>query len=76
MHRNATILGAVDRYTGRPVAIKLFPKTTTTSFKLQKMQREVAVLKATSGIPGVVKLLNVIEDAVNYYTVLEALPGS
>jgi len=40
------------------------------------MQREVAVLKATSGIPGVVKLLNVIEDAVNYYTVLEALPGS
>ncbi|KAF5841916.1 kinase-like domain-containing protein [Dunaliella salina] len=73
--RNSTILAATDRATGRPVAIKVFMKETTTSFKLQKMHRETSVLKTTSGIPGVVRLLNVLEDQNSYYTILEALPG-
>eukprot|EP00200_Dunaliella_tertiolecta_P003152 CAMPEP_0202342014 /NCGR_PEP_ID=MMETSP1126-20121109/2758_1 /ASSEMBLY_ACC=CAM_ASM_000457 /TAXON_ID=3047 /ORGANISM="Dunaliella tertiolecta, Strain CCMP1320" /LENGTH=454 /DNA_ID=CAMNT_0048932905 /DNA_START=56 /DNA_END=1419 /DNA_ORIENTATION=- len=73
--RNSTILAATDRATGRPVAIKVFLKETTTSFKLQKMQRETSVLKTTSGIPGIVRLLNVLEDQTSYYTILEALPG-
>ena len=73
--RNATILGAIDRASGRPVAIKVFLKQTTISIKLERMQREVAVLRTTSSIPGIVKLLEVLEDDTSYYTVLEALPG-
>ena len=69
------MLAAVDRSTGHPVAIKVFQKQTTTSFKLQKMQREVAVLRSMGSIPGVVKLQNVLEDGSCYYTVLEASPG-
>jgi len=40
------------------------------------MQREMEVLRMTSSIPGVVKLVNVLEDPTSYYTVLEALPGA
>lgn len=76
--RHCTILSAVYRQTGRPVFIKAFQKATTTSHRMDKMRQEQAVLQAagTACCPGVVRLLETLDDSLAYYTVLEALPGA
>jgi len=73
--RNAAILEGTDRTTKRPVMIKAYAKQGMSVTKREKMERELAVLKAAAGAPGVVKLVNSLEDATHHYTVLEAVPG-
>jgi hypothetical protein len=55
--------------------IKAFAKAGMSVLKREKMEREVALLKAASECSGVVKMLNVVEDQHHHYTVLEAVPG-
>lgn len=73
--RLASILEGTDRATRRPVMIKAFAKAGMSPLKREKIDREVAILKATSECSGVVRMLNVVEDQNHHYTVLEAVPG-
>lgn len=73
--KNASVLEGTDRTTKRPVIIKAYAKQGMTAVKREKVEREVAVLKATAGCPNVVRLLNTVDDPLYHYTVLESVPG-
>ncbi|KAJ9527464.1 hypothetical protein QJQ45_025788, partial [Haematococcus lacustris] len=73
--KKAIVSEAVDKTSKRPVIIKAFLKQGMTQVKREKMLRENAMLKAANGVPGVVRLLNVLDDTQYEYHVLEYVPG-
>ncbi|GFH21616.1 protein kinase domain-containing protein, partial [Haematococcus lacustris] len=73
--RKATIYEGIDRCSKRPVIVKAFSKQGMTQVKHEKMLRESSMLKVASEVPGVVRLLNVVEDTQSEYHILEYVPG-
>ncbi|GFH14049.1 hypothetical protein HaLaN_10024 [Haematococcus lacustris] len=73
--RKATIYEGIDRCSKRPVIVKAFSKQGMTQVKHEKMLRESSMLKVASEVPGVVRLLNVVEDTQSEYHILEYVPA-
>ncbi|KAJ9509775.1 hypothetical protein QJQ45_011623 [Haematococcus lacustris] len=73
--KKATIYEGIDRCSKRPVIVKAFTKQGMTQGKHEKMIRESSMLKVASEVPGVVRLLNVVEDTQSEYHILEYVPG-
>ncbi|EFJ41239.1 hypothetical protein VOLCADRAFT_119772, partial [Volvox carteri f. nagariensis] len=78
LHRSRlhTIMAAQDRTSNRPVVLKTFMKARMSSSLRAKLEVEVAQLRALSGVPGVVQLIQQFEDEDSVYIVLERCPGS
>jgi serine/threonine protein kinase len=76
MRRNCVISEAFTRKTKVHVIIKGFKKTGMTETRRESRQRELDAIKAAAAVPNVMRLIGTIEDEDNYYTVVNACPGT
>lgn len=65
-----------DRHTRLPVVLKAYPKAKLGTSAKAKLDSELQHLRALCGVPGVVKLLNYVEDNETCYIVQERCPGA
>ena len=65
-----------DRHSQQTVVLKTFQKSRLSSTAQAKLDAELQTLKLLSGSPGVVKLVNYVEDEDNCYIVMERCPGA
>jgi serine/threonine kinase 17 len=72
----AVVRRAVDRDTGRLVAVKTMPKRRHETSRLVAIRREVDMLQETRQCPQIVSLLDVYEDDTYAHVVTELLPGA
>lgn len=74
--RTAMILDGLERTTKRAVIVKAFSKQQMSVLRRENMDREVSILRAAAGCPGVPKFISTLEDSHCHYIVIEAVQGA